>query len=116
MRKPALLPDRILGMMSQDLDAALRHGAALNARHREGGGRGTCFGIDRSPEMHKRAERKARGAEPRVRIGGVRNPEGGKVEARIARHRDVAPAWERPRCCPEQHFDVPAGNPAANIT
>src|SRR4030095_16442063 len=76
MHKPSPLPDRVLRVMGQDLNAALRHGAALDARTREAGSRGPCFVIDRPLKMQERAQRKARAAEPRKRLGRVRDRKG----------------------------------------
>src|SRR5262249_61273738 len=47
MRKPARLPDHALRVMGQNLDAAFRHGSALDTRDREGRGRRPGLSLDR---------------------------------------------------------------------
>ena len=115
MREPALLPDRILGVMREDLDAAFRHDAALDARDCEGGGRRPCLGVDRPLHADQRTQRKARGAEPRVRLAGVRHREGREMNASIARHGKIELSRKRRVRRREQHLDIAAREHGANV-
>ena len=115
MRKPALLPDRILGVMREDLDAAFRHGAALDTRDREGGGRWPCLGVDRPLHADQRTQRETSGAEPRVRLGGIRNRKGREMNAVVACHGEIELSRQRRRTGLEQHLDIAAREHGADI-
>ena len=95
MRQPARLPDHVLRPVGEDLDAALRHLACLQSRHRERGGPGCAAGIDRALHLHQRPHAKAQRAEPPMGGSGVRHREGGKMHAAIARQPRLELAAER---------------------
>ena len=85
MREPALLPHRVLGVVGEHLDAAFRHLAGLDPRHRERGGVGAGLGADRPLERRNRPRAEARLAEPAVPGIGVGDREGRKLDAGVAR-------------------------------
>ena len=87
MRQPALLPHRVLGAVRQNLDAAFRHGAALEPHHREGGDARPAFGLDRALELHQRPHGEARVGQAPMRLVGIDDREGGKMHPGMARQR-----------------------------
>ena len=116
MREPARLPHRVLGVMRQHLDAAFRHLAALDARDREGGGRGPASVSTGRCMSTSGRMRKAGSAEPRDAPCRHRRPR----RPRDAR-RHSAP-WRRSNSCRkrrvgglEQHLHIAARQHGADI-
>src|SRR5262249_20136591 len=89
--------------------------AALDTRHREGGGRRPGFGVHGPLEMHQRAQWKSGGAEASMRLGGIRYRERCEMHAAIARHGDVELGREWRRGGLEPHLDVAAREHGAAI-
>ena len=115
MREPALLPHRVLGVVREHLDAAFRHLAGLDPRHRERRGVGAGLGADRALERRNRPRAEARLAEPAVPGVGVGHREGRKLDAGMARERGLELAAERRVGGLEQHLDVAARHHRADI-
>ena len=101
--------------MREHLDAAFRHLAGLDPRHRERRGIGAGLGADRPLERRNRARAEARVAEPAMPGVGVGDREGGKLDAGIAPERGLELAAERRVGGLEQHLHVAARHHRADI-
>ena len=115
MRQPALLPHRVLGAMGQHLDAALRHRAALEPHHREGGDVRPAHGLDRTLELHQRPHGKARLGQTPMLALGVGDRERGEMHPGVARQRQVELAAERRVGGLEQHLDIAAAEHRGDV-
>ena len=97
MVEPARLPDHMFGPVGEDLDAALRHLAGLDACEGEGRRSGRAAGIDRALHLHERPHAKALAGEPLVRGGGIGDRKRREMHAAIARKAEIELAAEQ-RC------------------
>ena len=73
--------------MRENLDAPLRHRAALEPDHREGGDARSAHGFDRTLKLHQRPHGKACLGQPPVRALGVGDRERGEMHAGVAGQR-----------------------------
>ena len=115
MREPALLPHGVLGVVGEHLDAAFRHLAELDPRHREGRGCGARLGADRTLKRRQRPRTETRFAKPPMPRAGIGDREGGELQARMARQRRLELAAERGVRGLEQHLDIAAREHRADI-
>ena len=113
--EPALLPHRVLGAVGQHLDAALRHRAALEPHHREGGDARPGLGLDRALELHQRPHGKARLGQAPVLAFGIDDRERRQMHAGVAGQRRLELAAERRVGGLEQHLDIAAAEHRGDV-